>query len=196
MVDSQEEKPILFGPRSGKSILRSHPEIGNDPIFKDLANDEILFAWYLGIPNSPVDEDWSQDQRFKSAASKAFKGDKYHKYASGDFSDAVKIAIRKFQTYNPDARLQAKLMAQRTFHNWMDIVNSKVDDMVYFDKDGNKLTDWTARKQYVDSTKDITRELPTILKQLEEGFGINEAKKTEQVLGAKPIDKFHQEKKN
>ena len=107
----------------------------------------------------------------------------------------MRVAIKKFGTFNADARMQAKLMAQRTFHNWMSIVNSKVEDMIYYDKEGHELTDWTARKQYVDSTKDITRELPTILKQLEEGFGITETKKTEQVMGTKPIDKFHSDNK-
>lgn len=191
-----ETTPLLFGPKNGKSILRSHPEIQSDPIFKELSNEEIHFAWLMGIPGSPVDEDWPNETRQKAAAAKAFKGDKYHKYAQGDFSEQLRQAIKKFSSFSVEARSNAKLTAQRIFHNWMKIANSNVEDMVYVDKDGSEKPDWTARKQYVDSTKDIYKELEPLVKKLEEGFGINEVKKTDQVMGTKPIDKFHQEKKN
>lgn len=62
--------------------------------------------------------------------------------------------------------------------------------------EGEDIMDWTGRKQYVDSTEAIAKAMPVLLKQLEEGFGITDGKKSDVELGSKPIDKFHQDKKN
>jgi hypothetical protein len=190
------EQTILFGPRNGKSLLRTYPELASDQVFKEISSDELLFAWYMGIPGSPIDEELSIGLRLKAAASRAFPNniDKYKKYSAGDVPDSVKAAWRKFEEYNPEARLAAKKMVQTIFSKWQEIIGADVKkDFIYTDKDGNEAVDWTARKQYVDATKTISESLPSVIKQLEEGFGYQEIKKTEQ--GMKAIDKYHQEKK-
>jgi len=40
----------------------------------------------------------------------------------------------------------------------------------------------------------MSETLPSLIKQIEEGFGITESKKAEEKLGSKSIDKYHQNK--
>ncbi len=42
-----EDKVLLFGPKSGKSLLRLYPELANDPVFKNLSQEDLNFAWYV-----------------------------------------------------------------------------------------------------------------------------------------------------
>lgn len=95
----KETKITLFGPVSGKNLFRIYPELSNYQAFKDLSNEELHYAWLIGIPGSPVDEEWDDASRRRSAASKAFKRDKdtAERYVAGEVPDKVKLAIKKIQ---------------------------------------------------------------------------------------------------
>jgi len=193
--DEKDDLPILFGPKNGKSIMRSHPELAQDPDFKNMSHEDIYFSWLMGIDGSPVDKDADIYIRLRSAASKAFKGnkEKVQQYASNDLPDEVRVAIRRFERFSTDARLMAKSMMQKAFINMEKIINVDVDkDFLFKNKDGDDEVDWSAKKQYIDIVTTASKTLPDILRQLEDGFGIVE-KKTES--GIKPIDKYHQKKK-
>ena len=62
-------------------------------------------------------------------------------------------------------------------------------DFVNFDKDGNKEINWTGRNSYVTSAKNISETLPSLIKQVEEGFGVTDIKEGE--VGSKAISRFH-----
>lgn len=200
-----EERPILYGPRNGKSLLRTYPELAKEPALKELSHDDILFAWYIGIPNSPVDHDWQDLVRYKSAAARCFEAnkDKKSNYAVGNIPEEVKVAIEVFKTYSPEARMAAKKMIQTIFSKYEQMVNVDVEKDFLITKtigkgeDKEEITemDWTGRKSYIDSMSKISETLPSLLKQIEEGFGITEGKKNEESkYGSKAIDKFHQNK--
>lgn len=207
MIDQNEDQPLLYGPVTGKSLLRSYPELVDEPKFKAIAGDELLFAWYVGCKSSPIDPDWSDNVRYRTAASKAFtrvdSKDKREKYGAGEIPDEVKQAIEKWRSMSPDARLMAKRMVQTIFHNFQKLldVNLETDFSIVKtigkgeDKTEVIEVDWTAKKQYIDSAAKISDTLQSLVDQLEKGFGITEVKKGEEKIGSKPIDKFHQSKK-
>lgn len=205
MTEQEEIKTILFGPRNGKSLLRLYPTLRENTKFKTLANDDLLFAWYMGIPTSPVDHDWSEEIRRRSAATKCFptNEEKRRKYAAYDIPEDVKVAIREFEKFSPEARYEAKLMTQQILHNYQKIINVNTETEFLKittigkgdDKQEVQEVDWTAKKQYVDITATVSKALPELLNQLEEGFGIQETKKTEEAMGSRAIDKYHQTKK-
>ena len=202
-----DEKIILYGPTTGKSLLRSYPELAAEPKFKDISGEDLLFSWYIGCPSSPVDPEWSDQTRYKTAAAKAINGinskDKREKYSAGDIPDEVKQAIEKWRQMSPDARLLAKRMTQTMFSKLQQLVEVDVEnDFVSIrtigkgdDKEEIKEVDWAGRKSYVDSMAKISETLPSLIDQLEKGFGITESKKNEEKIGGKAIDKFHQQKK-
>jgi vacuolar-type H+-ATPase subunit H len=112
--------------------------------------------------------------------------------------DTVKAAIREMGKYLPDARNEAKKMTQKIFNNYRKLIDVNVkEDFKYIDKEGQEQTDWTARKQYIDSSKTIAEALPTLVKTLEEGYGVVETtKKGETESKVKAIDMFHKLKKD
>lgn len=193
-----QENIVLFGPRTGKSLLRTYPELAQDPVFKVLSGDDLLFAWYMGIPNSPVDHDWQDMARYKSAAARCFPNnkDKKENYSVGNVPEEVKAAIERFKTYSPEARFMALKMTQTIFNKFQQMVDVDVKkDFEEIDNEGNVSINFTARKQYVDSAAKIREELPMLIKQIEEGYGVSEKNKgDEQKFGAKAIDKFHKER--
>lgn len=198
----EDLRPILFGPKSAKSLMRQYPELRKEKEFKDISGDDLLFSWYIGNESSPIDPDWGEQIRYKTAAAYAIRDEKMRaKYASMDVPDKVKEAIERMKKYSPEARMVAKRMVQAMFHNLQKIVNVDVEDLVTvekeFDDQGNviaekKEMDSTARKQYVDTCKTVSQTLPGLIEQLETGFGISEEKE-KGTTGVKAIDKFHQE---
>lgn len=197
---AEEPKIILFGPKSGKALTGLYPEIASHPKLKTLSlpSEDMLFAWYMGCESSPIDPEWTDKIRRTSAALSAIKDERKRKeYGEGNIPVKVKEAIEVFKTFSPDARMKAKRMVQTIMHKWEEMVD--VDVATEFlitkrDKEGNETVevDWTGRKQYIDSTAKISDSLPSLLAQLESGFGIKEK---EQEQGKKMIDKFHQEKR-
>ena len=196
-----EAPTVLYGPRDGRSIKKTYPELENNPLFKKMLNDDILFAWYIGIPNSPVDKDLPEPTRYKSAAFKCFPNneEKKRKYADFDVSIEVKLAIEEFKKFSPEARAIAKNMVQTIFNKYQKMIDVDVEkDFLITRKVGKgesqeEITeiDWTGRKQFIDSAATIRKELPGLLKDLEEGFGVTEVKKKEEGNGNKSIDIFH-----
>lgn len=190
-----EEYPILFGPKNGKSLKKMYPEIANDPIYKDMQNEDILFAWYVGCESSPINKELSQDIIYKTAATNAISDvEKRKNYSNKILPESVVIAIDKMSTYSPKAREIAAKALQNYFHNILKMSDVDVrKDFIYTDKEGNPLIDFTARKQYIDGAKTASELLPSLIKQVEEGFGIEKTKKEES--GTKLIDKYHNNKK-
>lgn len=198
MTEDLNDIPLLFGPQTGKSLRKLYPEIAAEPAFKELKDDELLFVWYISNQSSPVDPNWLDEIRYKQAAIAAFPANpqKRNQYSAKDIPEHVAIAMEKMETYSPRARDVAARIIQQSFHNLLEMSNVDVEkDFLYTDKEGSTLTDWTARKQYVDSIKTTSEILPTLLKQLEEGFGMVKKNRKEE-SGVKSIDKYHQHKKN
>jgi hypothetical protein len=201
-----EDKILLFGPKSGKSLLRLYPELSNEPDFKELSQEDLNFAWYVGNPSSPIDQEWEDQVKLRTAAATCFKNNelKRREYSSGQIPEHVKRAIERMKTYSPDARMLAKKMVQDTFERYQKLLNVNVEkDFLVTKKIGKgdsaeEITemDWTGRKSYVDSASKIIAELPLMIKQLEEGFGITQSKKgKEEQLGKRAIDRYHQQSK-
>lgn len=189
---------ILFGPRSGKSLKKLYPELEEEREFKNLPDKDLLFSWYVGNPSSPIDIDLTDTIRFSTAAAIVFREDpiKRKQYANFEVHDTVKEAIKKMETYSPNARWIAKRGVQTIMKNYLKLIEVDVaQDFKYTDKEGNEQTDYTARSQYVSSTKTIAEAFPMLIKQIEEGYGITENKKGEDI-STKAIDKYHQQKKD
>lgn len=198
MIDEHQhsELPILFGPKNGKHLKQLYPELATEPLFKDLSNEDVLFAWYIGNKSSPIDEDLEDFMRYRQAATLTFKTNevKRKKYANKEITEDVSLAIKKMETYSPHARDLAKKALQNYFYNILKMSDVNVKkDFMYLDKEGTERIDFTARKQYIDGGKTASEVLPSLIKQVEEGFGIEKTKKEESRTRA--IDTYHKNKK-
>lgn len=201
-----EDKVLLFGPKSGKSLLRLYPELANDTIFKNLALEDLNFAWYVGNQSSPIDEDIEERTKYQMAANVCIKTsyEKAKKFSNGDVSDEIKRAIEKMKTYSPDARMMAKKMAQEAFYKFQELLKVDVEkDFVKKVKTGKgedavetEEIDWSGRKAYVDSATKIIEAMPDLVKKIEEGFGITGTDKKDRKNGTNAIDRYHNSKKS
>lgn len=182
MEDNLEDKILLYGPKTGKSLIRLYPELHEEKVFKDLSLEDLNFAWYVGNPTSPIDQDFDLYVKYRMAAGVCIKtsDEKRKNYSSGNIPDSVKAAINKMETYSPDARMMAKKMTQQAFHNFQKLLSVDVEkDFLVTRKigrgeDAEEITemDWTGRKSYVDSATKIIAELPELVKKMEEGYGL------------------------
>lgn len=198
-------QPVLYGPQSGKSLLKTYPSLSDEPLLKNLSKDEIYFAWLIGIKGSPISENLTDEIRYATAAHQVFGNyrDQDKRKMYGRFStlpEEIKAAIGVFQKFNPDLRLKAKAMQQMAFENYEKLVGVDVDTAFKIKKkvknpetdqmETIEEEDYSARKQYIDSTATIIKALPEMVKQMEEGFGITE-KTSEKTTGKRSIDNFH-----
>lgn len=190
-----EDYIILWGPKSGKSLKRAYKELAEEPAFKDLPDDELLFVWYYAIPNGPIDSDESDTFRASLAAPIAFKKnpDKIKKFSALIFDEPVKKAIERMKKYSPLARAIAKRVAQDTINNYKKMVKVDLDSFNYIDKEGNPQTDWSGRNQYVMATAKINAEMPDLVKVIEDGYGVEEKDSGGTFKGKSAIDVFHKQ---
>ncbi len=202
----EETIPILWGPRDGKHLLSEYKELGNYKEFKDLNREDLNFAWYMGNPSSPLNDGTihSDIVKARSAAAKCIKEPgKRQRYGEMNLPSSVKDAIKKMQTFSPEARMIAKQIATTAFMNLQAMVNVDMEADFKITRNitsgtGKEKTveaieemDWTGRKQYVDIIAKVTDTLPGLLKQVEEGFGVEEKDDKSKEFGEKAIDEFH-----
>lgn len=186
----EDQTKILFKPQAGK-LRQIYPELKANKKFEDIPNDEFLFVWYYACQSSLIDPSLPDTIRAKTAAAEALKDqEKKKRFSNLEFPEKIKEAIEEMKKYNPDVRMVAKRIIQTTFNNLEKLTNVSDDSFTYVDADGQKRTDWTGRKQYVDSVAKISETLPGLIAQMEHGFGIVDSK-TDQV-SKKSIDKFHE----
>jgi hypothetical protein len=197
---NQEPDIILFGPRNGKALKSLYPELADNKRFKDLANEDLLFVWYFACKSSPIDDDLPDHIRaITSVSETSFKDpDKRKKFSNMEFPEYIKDAIMEMRKYEPKARDLANKIVQRTFNNFLKMSSVNVNEFVKKDDDGNDTTeiDFQARLQYINGQEKITSMLPSLLAQVEQGFGIIDLKTGKESAGEKTIDKFHEQKKN
>lgn len=196
MEDKSENKYYLFGPRNEKDLGRQYPELKKEPEFKDLTTGELLFTWWYANATSPliIDDTLSDKQRIMAAYDQSFKktsadNDRKSNYFSSIFPDRVKTAIEKMKSFNPSARIRSRIMIEKMMNQFEKLINVSEDDFIEHDEGGKKKINWTGRNSYVTSAKNISEMLPTLIRQLEEGFGVIEVKEGEQ--GIKAIQRFH-----
>lgn len=199
---------VLYGPRTGKHLKRLYPELEEEDAFKALKNDDLLFAWYMGIPGSPVSIDLLENIRIRVASDRSFGTNtaKKKEYQSGNIPDEVKKAIKKFEEMSPEARLMAKNAEQKAYANLCKLIDIDVDTAFLIIKKGKdpetgdvverKEMDWNGRKQYADSVISITKAFPEMLRRIETGYGMTEKNKAmaSDAPGSRSIDIYHKNK--
>lgn len=207
MEENQEDKILLYGPKTGKSLLRLYPSLQEEKVFKDLSAEDLNFAWYVGNPTSPIDIDTPTLTKYRMAATVCITSSetKRRAFIEGNIPDDVKAAINKMETFSPDARMMAKKMTQQAFHNFQKLLNVDVEKDFLItrtigkgeEKEEITEMDWTGRKSYVDSATKIISELPELVKKMEEGYGLTGTEsKGKQESGRQTAIQRHHAKKS
>lgn len=162
-----------------------HPEIATYKEFSNLTDEEYQFVW--NFANKTSEFAHIKNKRSRAAESYAAAFTMPHpqkeKLIVGDFPEVIDTAIKKMAQFNPDIRGRAKNSLMAVFANYEKVMNMDVDMTVSVEEDEGEEKPKRKKKtnisEYVDSTKKIVEGIPNLIRLIEEGFGIKEGKKEE-----------------
>jgi len=179
--DVIEGQDVLFPPKhdsQGRYILtdlrKEYPELAGIEEFKPLSIWQMYFVWLYASSGSPYNQNETTiPEKRRLCASRSMyvskhtlrtgvKEDDYLNYVSGVFPEEVNIAIRRMEMFSPNARLKAKLMAEKILEDFMEFLS----------RDKNEIQDTDERKKHVDMCVKILEEMPKLIKNVEEGYGV------------------------
>lgn len=187
----------LFNPQTVRGLKYDYPELSKVEEFKSLNTNDLLFVWYFACEVSPLMKEHPADsKRVKEALKEAYKNkavdsSKRANFEALNFPEKIKTAINKMSSYRVGPRIRAKLMVEKIMKTYEDIVD--VDVKTYFlSKEGE--VDFTKKKAYVDATSTISKNMPTLISQLESGFGVSEESSSDGIMISEEslLEDFHE----
>jgi hypothetical protein len=167
-VEEREVVVYLFDASTSKDLKIDYPELASIEEFKDLQPKELKFCWYVGNRTSPFFE-YDRERKIKQTLAVLFpRGfDKFKEWvevAEGNMPDKILRGIERMTQFNVENRLQAKMLAEYSFYKLQLLMD--VDDSVI------KTMDFDDRKRYSDVLMSIQKNLGSIVKDLETGYGV------------------------
>jgi len=173
-----EKEFTIFDPRKiSGSYFNTYPELKRIPEFENLKENEIKLVWYYANPTSPYAEITDDKDRMKKSCSEVFKlnPDNRIPYLKGDIPSNVSMAISRMARMLPTHRNRAKEIIEKTF--------SELEGVAKLGIEGFRTsTGDIDYSKYVTTMASVRKELPELLKILEEGFSVkmkNDKQKTE-----------------
>lgn len=193
----KEEKKYLFFV-TDKDLKIEYPELARIKEFKSLNSKELKFVWYHSNRTSPFYKVvQSERDKILLCIKEAFKVDVrgelesyLNKYISGNFPSTVKVAMERMERFRPSERLRAKISTEKVFSNMEEslIISSELEEAMK--------TDIELRKKYVELSIKVAQEMPGIVEQMEQGFGISSIESyRKQDKGPTLMDTLHTEDK-
>jgi len=162
---------LLFPPHDGIDMFQEYPELASLEEFVMLSEKDLRFVWYFSNVTSPVYKKYySNKSKLAEKSMIAAYGrkiensdpSKWISFIRLSFPAKISIAIDKMQSFRVTARIKAQSAIESSFNNILDIAEDRPgDDSTISDK-----------KAYTSTVAEISKILPSILKQVEEGFGI------------------------
>ena len=164
---------MLFEPAS-KEMRIDYPELAEIKEFASLKTKEMKFVWYYANRTSQYFNS-TKGERNKVLAciyysfGDSITDEEKSRYITGNFPQKIKAAIEKMEHFDPSARLKAKMAIEQIFLNLQQMI--EIDD----DMKNKIKEDLAMRKQYVELSTKVASDLPAIVRQMEEGFGLRES---------------------
>lgn len=156
----------IFEP-TGRSMKQEYPELNDIEEFRDLSDEQLRFAWFVGNPTSPTAED-KADTRMRKALDSKFgatlSGKQKKKYMVGKLPDELKAAVIRMELIEPSYRLSARLTTEEIYKN--------LNKIVYLESTTLQVMSMAEKKQYSETALKIGTEMPRLVETLERGFGV------------------------
>lgn len=178
----------LFAP-SGRDMKVEYPELNECEEFVKLHSKELKFVWLYSNRTSPFYNVKQTKNRIvyciKESFGESLKQDEYKRYMSGVFPEHIRMAIDRMEKFSPSIRLRAKLNIEKIFSNL-----EKISDI-----SSEEILDLQAKKDYATLAIMVAKNMPDIVKQYEDSYGIKYTEKIgdNQKKGPTLMDKLHME---
>lgn len=187
----------IFKPEGTKDIRRMYPELNAMPEFKDLKVKELLMVWYYACPSSDIrmaenrDDRWRIEKAIEEVYGNDMDSEAKVKYVQLHFPETIKRAIERMKRFEPEIRSRSKAMLNKIFNTYENMVSVDKDSFRIFDEKGvDQGINFVAQNQYVNFCAKISEILPSLIKQVEEGFGVVD-ESGKDASGTKAIDRYH-----
>lgn len=184
----------IFDPRgiAPEKYKKTYSELGTIEEFRPLSGKELVFVWYFSNKTSPlIISNIPPVDRVELALKRSWLLDGMQPktlslYKELVFPEHLQEAMKRMASFNPDIRDRAKLILVSMFDNL-----SKIGDLDNFkDKDGSY--DMTA---YANAAKSVTATMPTLIKQMEDGFGVKDVDEVmAEETGDDLLTRYHEKK--
>lgn len=163
----KEVEVVLFGLEHEGDLRREYKELAEIEEFKDLKVKEVRFCWLVGNRTSPIFK-MEREKKIRRALEIVY-GKNYSKrpdlkeLSSGDIPDHILTGIKKMNSFNPEFRLKAKLMAEYIFETLNELIILDSSEMATMDIDD--------KKKYADLVVKVSGELQSMVDRLENSYG-------------------------
>jgi len=175
-MKKEDIRYTFFFPRK-RDMRHEFPSLAKVEEFKNMKPKLLKFTYYYAIYfNDEKDTIKRVNNSIKYSFLGTFPDSELPFYQKLQFPRDVADAIKKWSEYKFDTRLRMKFINDMIMANWEALINiNPQKEFIEVGEDGLKRTNWTAKNQYVTMTSKILSEMPTLLKNDEEGYGINES---------------------
>jgi len=188
----------LFVPIVNRDLRIAYPELAKIEEFKPIRSLDVKFCWYYAIYFADITP---ETERIQQAINHSYRSEikpaDLDRFLKGNFSDSIKAAIKKFESFDIGSRIRAKFTAERTLAAFEKLAGTNVDTVgvvkIYLSLDqqsaekggdepiGEK-RDWNQVNAYVNSMVKINESLPGLVSVVEQGFGVS-TKRQDTVTG-------------
>jgi hypothetical protein len=160
----------LFEPHEKRSMKGDYPELSDIPEFQDLNDKELRLVWHYACVSSPFSDVGNRRERMRRSISQVF-GTKIqeqlnNELLTGNYPEKFRAAFERMAKFDVGIRTAANDMAKRIFNNYrviVDVPSQEIPDM----SDDEKAA-------YVKLSSTISKDLPGLVNQIENGYGIKE----------------------
>jgi len=195
-VDDREKYSMFF-PKSRRKLIDDYPELGKIDAFRKLNRSEMLFVWYYACQASPYydQDDFGRiiDLCLKKSFGKGMGRKSRERFISGNFPEKITAAIEVMRRFEPGPRIRAKKLVEKILENFEKLINIDVEnDAQFVDPDGG--INVNKKNAYVGLSVRISNQMPNLLAQVEEGYGITSLDGHDpEEEGSSLIESYHQE---
>ena len=175
-VNAEKTKTFLFVPSDGKDMRTEYPELGSIPEFATLTNTHLVFVWLVGNRTSSLNiaDDFDKQNKIHKALKLSKLWDKLStedlsNYGFGRFPQNIQSAIQKMMSFNPTARMRAKIISEKMFSNlekMVDVPEEELSEMSLAEKNA-----------YSNLVKNVTNVIDDLIVSNEEAYGVKIVKK-------------------
>ena len=173
----------MFEPQKG-DLRVDHPELAEVEEFVAINAKDLKFVWYWANRTSPFFGIKNKMEKVRQCIKKSY-GEKYlsekdrNNYYSMRFPPKLQVAIEVMSQYNPTVRNRAKTVMEKIFNNYEAIASIGVDEV--------KVMPTAEKEDYVGLAQKVIEKMPSLVSQIEGGFGVKKKFSGKKDEGSKRI---------
>lgn len=163
-------------PLTGKDLRTEYPELSQVEEFKSLSSKEMAFVYLYANESSPYFAMKERDRIIKclEVIKNDLSGQQMDDYFNLNFPANISSSIERMKKFNAHVREQAKEITDKIFKNIKKIISLDPEQMI----------DMNEKARYVSMSMDVIKNMPELIHQIENGYGIRTKNKKSNSVSA------------